>query len=705
MAAFILVLFLSAFLLFQVQPVIARMILPWYGGSSSVWSTCMLFFQVGLVIGYGYAHLLVTVLGNRRYLQVGVHLAFVAIAITNLPITPDPELKPIASGASPVIEILKLLGRTVGIPYVILAATGPLVQSWFSHLYPDRSPFRLYAVSNVGSLLALLSYPFFFEVHYPVSLQSSIWATGFVIFALLLGCSAFFFTRGQTRQRPTFSPTNSQTETGPILRPTVSHRLRWVSFSICSSILLISITNKLCEDVAVIPFLWVLPLSLYLLTFIIAFDHSRWYSRKFMVGAAGVTIGFMIIQMNGHYSHTRDWPILWQAATLCAALFFTCFVCHGEIVRLKPPPRFLTEFYLLVSLGGALGGVFVNLVAPTIFKGYWELHVGLILLAVLVTLQLFPALRELRQGQRSATQSAIRISGAVAWLAALVGMAYGLKRNFNLSRTEVIASSRGFFGVLKVSETQIPGSEKFRSLYHGKTIHGLQFSSPERRTMPTAYFHPRSGVGITFGLLDQRQITRAEPLQVGVLGLGIGTLAAYARPGDHFQFYEINPEVADFARSHFTFLEDCQGDVELVLGDGRISLERELKSGHHDDFDLLVIDAFSGHAPPIHLLTQEAFELYFNRLNEGGVLALNISNGEIDFSDPIRNQARRVGMKAYQVIHLPEGGFPSIWVLVTQNGAFARRLERSRRITPWARPEPKNVFWTDDFNSLLQAFR
>ncbi|WP_138084282.1 spermidine synthase [Phragmitibacter flavus] len=613
-----------------------------------------------------------------------------------LPITPDQALKPDASDTEPVIDILKLLAQTVGIPFMILAASGPLLQSWFSELYPGRSPFRLYAVSNIGSLLALLTYPFLFEVYFPVSQQSMFWSAGFVTYALALAVAASLFARNRISPSPEAS--QASFESGPAQRTTAFHRLLWISFSACGSILLLAITSQLGEDVAVIPFLWVVPLALYLLTFVIAFDHSRWYSRKFAISASVLAVGLMIVQMNGHYSPAGSWSIPWQVVTFCAALFFTCLVCHGEIVRLKPPARFLTEFYLLISVGGALGGVFVSLVAPHIFTGYWELHFGLVLLAFLITLQLIPTLKT-------------RGSIAAVWIVVLVGMIWGLNRNVVLSKSGVIASSRGFFGVLNVREQQIPGSHTFRSLYHGKTIHGLQFKTPSHEKMGTAYYHYRSGVGRAFEFLHQRQAGGSDnnnnnkSLHVGLLGLGIGTLATYAQPGDRFRCYEINHGVVDLARSHFTYLKNSQGEIDIILGDGRISMERELHAGKANRYDLLVIDAFSGHAPPIHLLTQEALELYFAHLKEDGILALHISNGEIDFSDPIRNHAARSGMQALQVIHQPEGGIPSIWALVTRNEDFAQHLDQSGQLTPWARPKPKKVVWTDDFNSLLQALR
>ena len=665
----------------------------------------MLFFQVSLVIGYGYAHLLATVFRKHRHLQIGLHLLLVLLAIITLPITPDQAMKPIASQTSPATEILKLLLQTVGLPFIILSASGPLLQSWFSDLYPNRSPFRLYAVSNVGSLLALLTYPFLFEVYFPVSLQSVIWSSGFVIYALTLSVAAYFFARKKSAHVPEASPFLLQDAEESPPKPTALARFLWLGFSTCGSILLLSITSQLCEDVAVIPFLWVLPLALYLLTFVIAFDHARWYSRKFAITVSVFAVGLMIVQMNAYYSPAGSWSIPWQIVIFCAALFFTCLVCHGEIVRIKPAPRFLTEFYLIIAVGGALGGVFVSLVAPKIFTGYWELHLGLVFLAVLVSLQLRPTLKSLRRNQLTPRESTAALAIAALWFTSLLAMAYGLNQHLARSRAGVIASSRGFFGVLNVKEQHIPGSETFRSLYHGKTIHGLQFTSPERESMGTSYYHRQSGVGLCLEFLHQNQRIDRAPLHVGLLGMGIGTLATYARSGDQFRCYEINPGVVEFAKSHFTYLENSRAEIEIILGDGRISLENELRTGRANQFDLLAIDAFSGHAPPIHLMTKEAFDLYLAHLKKDGILALHISNAEIDFTDPIRIQAEQLGMRALQVVHQPEGGIPSLWVLVTNNETFARSLKQSGRLTPWQRPEPKKIFWTDDFNSLLQALR
>jgi hypothetical protein len=706
--AFIFVIFLSAFLLFQIQPIIARYILPWFGGSPSVWSSCLLFFQIGLVAGYAYAHFLVSVLRDRRHLQIGIHLFLVLLALISLPITPDPGMKPDLSNINPIAGILQLLTRTIGLPYVILSATGPLVQHWFSERFPNRSPFRLYAVSNAGSLLALLSYPFVVEVHFTVPSQSFFWSATFIVFLFALILTAVLFVKTQGIHHKQDQPNVFQAVVDPKAKNT--HYFRWIAFSACGSILLLSLTSQMCQDVAVIPFLWVVPLSLYLLTFIIAFDHSRWYSRPFTIGASILALGMMIILMNNHFS-SHDWSLKSQIAIYCSALFFSCLICHGEIVRLKPVAKLLTGFYLSISIGGALGGIFVNLIAPRIFVGYWELHTGLILLAALTSFQLLPSFLPFRRktetdsSGNSSARAALRGAGATLWLAVMIGMILGLYTNLKKSREDVILASRGFFGVLKVKEQPLSNSDIFRALYHGRINHGLQFTDPDHQKVPTTYYHPRSGIGRTFEFLPQRRDPLKEPVHVGVIGLGIGTLATYAKPGDRFRFYEINSQVIDIANSHFTFLKNCEGKVEVILGDGRISLEKESNSGNQNEFDVLVVDAFSGDSIPMHLLTIEAFELYSEHLKEDGILALHVTNNHLDLSDPVRNLAKNLKMAPLGLEHAPKAGFASAWILLTKNRPFAYDLVKAGLVARWDRPQPREIHWSDDFSNLIKTLR
>jgi hypothetical protein len=693
MPLFLFAIFLSAFLLFQVQPVIARYILPWYGGSPGVWTTCLLFFQVGLLGGYAYAHGLVTFLRERRRLQVGIHLSLLVLAFLLLPITPDPQWKPDGTEANPLFGIVRLLGLTVGIPYLLLSASGPLLQHWFAETHPGRSPYRLYAISNLGSLLGLLTYPFLFEPLLNVGEQTRFWSWGFVAYGLLaIGAGILYVRRSKGLAA---SGTAEKTERGPL----PIHVLLWIAFSACGSMLLLSLTSQMCQDVAVVPFLWVVPLSLYLLTFIIAFDHERWYHRALAIPLAAAAMGMTIWLMNRQYAPT-EWPLFWQIVIYCGAIFFCCLVCHGEVVRMKPPVRHLTAFYLCISLGGAIGGMFVSLVAPRIFTGYWELHLTFVSLSLLTSYQLW---RQFAPQRRFA----ILIPASLAWIGAIATMNFYLQQHIDESRTQAIAVKRGFYGVLKVEEFAPGTDDAFRSLHHGRISHGRQYLSPEYKNLATTYYSLESGVGAVFACLPERNELPIVPIHVGVVGLGVGTIATYAEPGDRFRFYEINPQVEDLARSHFTFLGDCEGEEKVVLGDARVSLERELAAGESQQFDALFVDAFSGDSIPIHLLTRESFDLYFQHLKPDGVLAIHVTNLHLDLADPVRNLAREFGYEAVRSDHSPEDtnfeSYYSDWILITKSEAFINALKSAERVTPWDREETKPILWTDDYSNLFEV--
>lgn len=693
MPLFLAAIFLSAFLLFQVQPVIARYILPWYGGSPAVWTTCLLFFQVGLLAGYAYAHGLVTFLRDRRGLQAGIHFALLLLAFLVLPITPDAEWKPDGTEASPAAGIVRLLAFTVGIPYLLLSASGPLLQHWFAESHPGRSPYRLYAISNLGSLLGLLTYPFLFEPRLDVNQQTMLWSGAFAGYALLAIATGILFLR-RTRS---LADRDSPVAEGP--RPPLVDVVLWIAFSACGSMLLLSLTSQMCQDVAVVPFLWVVPLSLYLLTFVIAFDHERWYLRTVAIPLAAAAIGLTIWLMNLQYA-SSEWPLWRQIAVYCGAIFFGCLVCHGEIVRMKPAVRHLTGFYLCISLGGALGGGFVSLAAPRLFNGYWELHLSFDLLALLVSFQLW---RHFRHSKRPG----LVLGGAALWIALLVLMVHFLGKHMEETRDQSIVMRRGFYGVLKVEEINAGTDFAFRSLHHGRISHGRQYVAESDRALATTYYSLNSGVGAVFECLPARTATPAEPVHIGVVGLGVGTITTYAEPGDRFRVYEINPQVEELARSHFTYLADCRGEEQVVLGDARISLERELAEGEPQQFDALFVDAFSGDSIPIHLLTREAFDLYFKHLKPGGVLAIHVTNLHLNLADPVRNLAAAFDREALRVDHSPDTtedhAYYSDWILVTRDPAFIEALEASGRVSKWDRPDPRPIHWTDAYSNLFEV--
>tara|TARA_R110002096_G_scaffold15071_13_gene53196 strand:+ start:401 stop:2491 length:2091 start_codon:yes stop_codon:yes gene_type:complete len=692
MPAFIVAIFLSAFLLFQVQPVIARYILPWYGGSPAVWTACLLFFQCGLLGGYAYAHALVTFLRNRRKAQVCVHLGLLALSLLVLPITPDESLRPDGSAESPVAGIVQLLALTVGFPYLILSASGPLLQHWFSEAFPGRSPYRLYAISNVGSILGLLTYPFIFEPLLKVSQQTITWSVAYGAYALMaVACALVFLKKAKSIAS---LPEQESADSSPT--PLID-RILWVAFAACGSMLLLSLTNQMCQDVAVVPFLWVLPLALYLLTFVITFDHSRWYRRRIAIPLAILAVGAVVFLINQQFAST-EMHLGWQIAIYVAAIFFGCLICHGEVVRMKPPSQRLTAFYLAISLGGAIGGILISVVAPLLFDGYWELHFSLGFLAILTSLQLA------RRFNTTLSQPYV-IPWVVSWVALLTWMAVSLNSHIITSREDSLTSRRGFYGVLRVYEHNILTTDEYRALYHGRISHGRQYTHEDWRDLAPTYYSYDSGIGAIFYYHPSR--LDDKPMHIGVVGLGIGTVATYARKRDRIRFYEINPQVEDIARTHFSYLEDCKGEESVVLGDARISLEREWNESGSQEFDVIVVDAFSGDSIPIHLLTVEAMEYYARHLKPGGVIAVHISNLHLDLSSPVRNLAANAGFEAVRVEHDPDYddyiNYYSDWVLISHNKPFFDMIESEGYVSDWYSELKPDLLWTDDYSNLLQV--
>jgi hypothetical protein len=689
------IVFLSAFLLFQIQPMIAKYILPWFGGTPAVWSTTMLFFQALLTGGYAYAYGLIGKVGRRK--QGQVHLTLIAVALALLlvaaltwtsPITPGASWKP-QSVAFPVIDIFKILTVSVGLPYFLLATNSPLMQAWFSRDYAGRSPYRLYALSNVGSLLALVTYPVLVEPMLALSSQGWLWSIGFAVFALLAGYSAIKTTRGADELPAVATPAIDDPS------PTAVTRALWILLPACASVLLLAITSQMTQEVAVIPFLWVLPLTIYLLSFILTFDNDRWYSRRFftyalfLIGAA-----FTIVLAYG-----PGLELIVQIGVYSVLLFVCCMICHGELVRLKPHPRHLTTFYLMISIGGAVGGIFVSLIAPYIFKGYWELPLGLLLCAAL----LFGMIVSHRQNVNS---YAVKINltltaGAIILFGAVLFM------YVKTTTVDPLFATRNFYGVLRVDELNADNPElRAYRLAHGATTHGFQYIASDRRDLPTAYFTEKSGIGLTF-LNDPK---RPGPMRIGILGLGIGIMAAYTKPGDTLSFYEINPDVirlAEGENGYFSYLKDAAARVQIVPGDARISLEQELATGHPQHFDLLVLDTFNSDSIPVHLLTRQAFEIYLQHLQPDGILALHISNNYIDLRPVVYKLADEFHLGATLIQTPAEGDrtFLSIWMLVTRDQAFLAQPAIASHASPRTVDTNRFRLWTDDYSNLFQVLR
>lgn len=698
MPVYALTIFTGAFLLFLVQPLIGKYILPWFGGAPAVWTTCMLFFQLLLLAGYAYAHFSARWLKPR--VQAVVHLLLLVAAMAMLlHITPSDAWKP-TDGSNPTLRILGLLLASIGLPYFVLASTSPLMQHWFSRTNPGVSPFRLYALSNIGSMLALISFPVYFETHFTRPVQAHLWGAGMILFAI--SCSGCVWKLWRT-PAPEKAPAEKNKVSGTeVAAPGRTQQLLWLLLPAAASILLLATTNMICQEVAVIPFLWVLPLALYLLSFIICFDSPRWYGRwPFAVALIATLGGIGWALFQGADASTAA-----QLGIYTVGLFVCCMVCHGELYRLRPDPRHLTSFYLMIAGGGALGGVFVAIIAPLIFKNYYELQWGLLLTGGLF---LWVLAREPKAGnvkQKSKpTKEGLKwhkpalVGGGVLLLA--LGVVFWIQAH--QFATAWVEKSRNFYGVLTVfkNDSQDPKLVNLQ-FSHGRTMHGQQFTDPERSRWPTAYFSESSGIGLTLQALP------AGHRRIGVIGLGAGTLAAYPQPGDLMRIYEINPEVERIATNHFTYLAHCQGKVEVILGDARLTLEREPAQ----NYDLFVIDAFNSDAIPVHLLTKEAFTIYERHLKTNGMIAVHISNKRLNLDPVIANIAREFHYKLVVVDSAAPKDKPWLmsasWALLARE-ASGEKIINEPAIQLASRPPLTNgvsiPLWTDDFASLFQILR
>ena len=681
--------FLSAFLLFQLQPMMGRFVLPWFGGGPAVWTTCMLFFQTALLAGYAYAHFL----GSRRATKIPswIHIALLAASVALLPVIPSAQLwKPAlwtqTPSDNPSGHILLLLAATVGAPYFLLSSTAPLLQRWFHNARPDDSPWRLYALSNAGSFLALFTYPFLIEPWLRLRTQATIWSACYVVFAALCAWTAWKFGGAgamSSESQPEAGESEAQTE-----RPPVGDIAMWLGLSIVTSVLLLATTSQISQEVAVIPFLWIAPLAVYLLTFVLTFDSDRWYRR----GVFAVLAGVLAPVTCAVVSAATGVPVVTQIAVDLGGLFAVCMVCHGELARSRPSPKYLTSFYLTIAAGGAIGGAFAALIAPRIFT---ELDEYPLALSAGCFLGFVSWMRSGALAQWTSRNFAVRIP----LMALLIGGATSLYAVTAIGQPSLTAR-RNFYGILRVAERSDQNGP-LRQLTHGVIQHGFEYLDENKRDRPTSYYGPHSGVALAID-------AKPHPRRVAIVGLGTGTLAAWGRTGDTYRFYEINPAVEAIARQWFYYLNDSKAHTDVVLGDARVQLERELAAGSSHDYDVIAVDAFSSDSIPIHLLTSECADLYRQRLAPGGILALHISNRALDLEPVARGMAQHLGWRARMVVALTDaeaGENNSRWVLLTENLDTFQHSKIRDTILGWSAPGQPTITWTDDFASLWQILR
>jgi hypothetical protein len=740
---------LSSFLLFLVQPVLAKQILPWFGGAASVWTVCLVFFQSVLVLGYAYAHLLTRLRSQR--LQFAIHAALLLGSCLTLPIVPAAFWKH-ALEAEPAARILGLLTTTVGLPYLLLASTAPLLQKWLTGGPAGAAlgprVYRLFALSNFGSLLGLLCYPFAVEPFAPLRTQALLWSSAYVLFTI----SSISYAWSRRRQAgPHAAAAAAPAAVAPA--PSRGRYAYWVACSALGSTLLLSATNQITQNVAAVPLLWIVPLTLYLLSFTICFEGRSgrgWYERRWWVTPAMLAAGAMAWALS-----VPNLSVYVALPLYALGVCLGCIMCHGELARSKPPPQFLTHFYLSLAAGGALGGMLVGLVAPVVFSGYWEMPLAVaalallgvycsaeerrqpsptpwalnVALAVLATALILLLLGALPQGLDAYTAewakivegdarwgcAALLLAGAlllqrrrlwraVALTALLCTLSFGWSSYRERTATARFAT-RNFYGALRVTEAPYAAG-RLRRLVHGTIVHGSQAQQPLERKVPTTYYGFTSGIGRTLS----SAYLRNGPLRVGSVGLGAGTLAAYGQPGDVLRIYEINPAVLDIARREFSFLGDSKARIELVPGDARLSLEGELAGGAfaapEQRFDVLSLDAFSGDAIPVHLITREAFAIYVQVTRPDGVIAFHVSNRYLNLSPVVAQLARDAGYQAVLVADRTAGGLqaPSEWVIATRNLGFLRQPDIAAHGSTIATRSGAPL-WTDQFTNLLQVLR
>jgi len=698
--------FLGAFLLFQVQPMIARYLLPWFGGSATTWSVCMLFFQAALLAGYAYAHGSVRWLSGRT--QSRVHLAVLLLSAVVLatqtglwgpPVFPGPEMRPPGEG-SPAVQLLLILLVSLGLPGLILASASPLMQAWYGRIAPARSPYRLYALSNAGSLIALVTYPFIVEPLLSLRTQAVVWSVLFVAFLLVSSLVSLALRFGVPLEAWAAEEPKAPSPRRRTARPGIKRMLAWLAFAAAGSVMLLATTNQLSRDVAAVPFLWVAPLALYLLSYILTFSHSNGYSRGWWIPILAVAcVGALFVLWEPFGA-----GIVVQGVVYGLVLMASCMVCHGELVRLRPVPEHLTSFYLMVALGGAIGGVFVSIAAPGLMDGLWEFQIGLVavwfLLAAALAMEkpTFETEQLLKFGKFGAL-------GTGCLLAALLYAAEAGQTG------APVRCNRSFYGLVRVYEFNAEyESWHLYALYHGSTKHGLQFRHDSLRNEPASYYAEDTGIGIAL-LFHPKKMRGVESLRIGVIGMGTATIAAYAEQGDSVRFYEINQDVIDLSLGEdpvFTYAAECAGDVEVVRGDGRLSLERELDLGGSQQFDVFVLDAFNSDAIPLHLLTREALQVYLAHLGTEGIIAVHISNRYLDLKPVLYRLADELGLVAGAMevadVWTP-GCFPSEWMLMTRDGRLFRENGLDAFLFDREMPFDSAALWTDDYANLLGVVR
>ncbi|MGD9591385.1 MAG: fused MFS/spermidine synthase [Candidatus Berkiella sp.] len=680
MIAFSLSIFLSAFLLFIAQPLLAKKLLASFGGTPTVWLSIVLFFQSILLLGYLYAFILTKI--KRLKLQVHIHVVLLITSVAFIPVIPI-ESK-LFLQAWPPLGVFGILAATLCLPAMVIAASSPLLQYWYCQCYQTQYPYRYYALSNAGSLIGLLAFPFLLEPFFGLQFQLYGWSLLYIVYLCTAGVCLYIVYHQKTKQ-------TKDAALNPPLKK--SSMLFWVILTFLSCALLLSSTQIMLQDVAGFPLLWVVPLSLYLISFIITFSYPSLY-----VNYAWAALFIGICATLFYYFSHHALSLTNQIFLYCGLLFSGCMICHGELYQLKPDKTHLTTYYLLIALGGVLGGVFVNLIAPLIFNQWWEFYGSIFgilgCLGILITINY----------SNKPSQPVI----STVWLISFISLGALLYLHLKNAHQDVMLSHRNFFGGFEVTERFANNHElHYRTLTNGSILHGKQFLFPEKRNNATTYYSQQSGVGLAIAY--QREIKRntALPgLSIGVIGLGSGTLAALTESQDTLRFYEIDPDVEKIARNYFYYLKDARATTHVIIGDGRLKLLEELKTKGSCQFDVLAIDAFNGDAIPVHLLTLQALEIYLEHLAPQGILAFHTSSRYVDLLAPLQALASKMHLYMFTTFNnedLNNGIFNAQWVLMSKSGDIGPFLYLKQSLLF---PEEKIIpVWTDDYNYLLSVIK
>jgi hypothetical protein len=662
-----LTIFVSAFLLFVVEPMVAKQLLPSLGGSSAVWTTCLVFFSIALLLGYLYAHWLSSRFTSTQ--QSVIHILLLTAALMTLGVHISP--KPSAVSYHPALTVFRVLAAVIGLPYLALSATTPLLTSWYAGTFEGQSPYRLFALSNFASLLALASYPLLIEPSLTMSRQTSWWSAGFLLFAVLCGAIAW-----QGRRRP-LSPLPVE-PAGKILP--AAPEVFWFVLAMGGGMMLTAVTHHMSENIAAIPLLWLPPLGLYLLSFILAFQGAWQPLRQPMLRAVFFAVALMAYMLR---DIRAQWPIMLSVPLFLIGLFVTCFFLHGELYARRPDTSGMTRFYLVAAAGSAAGTLLVGVIAPLVLRANYDLACTLVVVALIALAGTWNDGWGLR----------------MIWVAGVTAAIVVLSTQIRQYDDDAVALMRNFYGTLRVRETHLPPqSDTDRQLLNGTIEHGAEWFAPQFLNQPLTYYATNSGLGFAMRLCCGQ-----DPKRVGVIGLGTGTVAAYGNAGDLIRFYEINPLVERLARHWFTFLHDSGARTDVVLGDARLSLAAEPPQR----FNVIVIDAFSGDAIPVHLLTREALALYRRHLQPDGILVFHVSNQYVDLEPVVAALAKDAGLYALSVhSHGDEqnGLYFADWILVTTNQAFLSQPEVVNNAFPTPL-RPGVRLWTDNYSSLLPLLK